>query len=107
MNEESITTFVHQIMDINATFPGVGTASSGVFGTIATGDQTVYQLKKTVVAFASEYSKSSFDVKLVRKLAKEIDGYLMTLQIVSVITNDRYRELSTDLGKLMGELMTS
>jgi hypothetical protein len=104
MSSETIRTFVHQIMDINATFPGIGTASSGVLGTTAPGDQTVFQLKRAVVAFASEYGKSSFDKKLVEKLAREIDGFLQTLQVVSVITDDRYKQLITDLQNLMDKL---
>jgi len=96
MNSESLNTFIAKIMNIHATTAGMGGASAGIFGTTSLGDESVQQLKRVVMAFASEYRKDAKS-KATLDLAKEAEGLLRTLQVVSVITGERCDQLISEL----------
>jgi predicted amidohydrolase len=100
MSNEAMRAFVGQVMEINATMPGMGSASSGILGMGTSGDKTVYQLKKTVLEFAAEHDKSNPDKALLEDLAGKIEGFIQTLQIFSVVSEERYDQLMKNLQAL-------
>ena len=100
MNTTKLDTFVHEVMAINATIAGMGGSYSGIMGTSSPSDQAIYQLKKTVIALASEYRKKEPQNKKLAEYAEEIETLLNTLQITSVISNSKYEQLITDLKSL-------
>ena len=95
MSGASTSDFVSKIMEITASAP-MGGASTGIFGTAGVGDPIANKLKRTAVMFAAEYDKNPGGSVAIR-LAKEIEGLLTTLQVLSVITDKRYRDLIADL----------
>lgn len=88
-----------EVMNIHATTVGMGGASTGIMGTTSLGDQSVHQLKKAVVAFADALQKDSGS-EATLALRQEVEGHLLSLQAVSVITNERCEQLITDLHNL-------
>jgi hypothetical protein len=57
MSFDDLDSFVHEIMAINTTIAGMGGSYAGIMGTSSSSDQTIYQLKKVVIAFAEEHRK--------------------------------------------------
>jgi len=101
MSNESLENFVNNIMSINATLPGIGGAYSGIIGTSASGSQTLFQLKKSVMCFASAYRKNDSNKDSLMEMSKAIEGMILTLGSFSVITNQFCNQLQEDLEDLL------
>ena len=97
MSYKVLDSFVHEVMNINATIAGMGSSYTGIMGTSSSSDQTIYQLKKVVIEFATEYRKKESQNKKLVQYTQEIEKLLKTLQITSVITNSKYEHLISDL----------
>jgi hypothetical protein len=108
MNEENLDDFVHRVMDITATTPGMGSASTGILGMSAFGDGTVYDLKTKTVKFATLYRdiKSDPDTSTLISAEKEIEGLLQGLVTVSVISEQDCGLLTTKLQNIMSAIGT-
>lgn len=101
MNTENLDAYIRKIADINGTTFGMGSAAAGIRGAASIGDQTAYQLKLTIIKFAYEYRGSRPDSTILRGLAQEIEGSLLTLQLTSAISNEKFEQLRTDLQNLV------
>lgn len=100
MSFAKLDLFVHEVMAINATIAGMGSSYAGIMGTASSSDQALYQLKKVVIEFATEYRKKESSDKKLTEYTKEIVNLLSTLQITSAISNSKYEQLMADLKHL-------
>jgi hypothetical protein len=104
MSREKLDTFVRTVMDINGNIPTMGGAA-GIFGITSMGANTVHELKRAVISFATEYRKDAAS-EVALHLGKEIEGLLSTLRVMSVITDEQFEQLAADLQGLVGKANT-
>ncbi|HEV7453769.1 MAG TPA: hypothetical protein VGO07_00755 [Candidatus Saccharimonadales bacterium] len=105
MSTERLDAFVHSAMGVNGNIPTLGGAA-GIFGITSMGANTVHELKRAVISFATEYRKNAASEAALH-LGKEIEGLLSTLQVMSVITDERHEQLVDDLQELTGKVSIS
>ncbi len=102
MNDTTaLKVFVREIMNINVTNAGMGGASAGILGTAGLGDQSLGQLKRAVIEFASEFIQNRSDKSTLLELSDEIEGSLQTLRVVSAVPDEKIEELFTALQNLI------
>ena len=88
--------FVQKIMDIKiARMEG---AFAAIAGAISADYDVLYKLKKTTIAFAKSYNKK--DAQELGQLSEEINGYLNTLFVMSVLSKQKTDSLLDDLDSL-------
>jgi hypothetical protein len=94
--------FVDKILSISV--QRMGGAFAGIMGVSGADNQILTKLKRTAVAYANEYIKSSPDRTELDKLSGDIYGYLQTLQLTYTLTEneatiliDELQILDTDL----------
>ncbi len=101
----ALNAFVREIISINVTSTGMGGASAGILGTAGPGDQSLDQLKRAAINFASEYGKNESDSSTLFECADEIEGYLQTLRVVSAVPDEKIEELLISLQNLVDAQM--
>jgi hypothetical protein len=101
MNSKALDDFVHNIIEIKAMTPGMGSASAGIVGAGAIGDRETYDLKRKAIAFAAEYRSQDTVSKQMTVLAHEMEGSLQVLSTLSVITEDHCDQLRSELQDLL------
>ena len=99
MKTSNLERFVQGIMSIEVL--RMDGASAGILGTAGADSDVVHSLKKTTIAFASEYCKAGADQNMLERLAQEIDGLLRTTQLTHTISEERATKLVADLNTLM------
>jgi hypothetical protein len=95
MKAIGLDSFIKKIMNI--VVGRVGGNPAGIFGFPRTEDDVLDNLRSSVAAFAHEYSKQKPDKELILKLSEEIEGYLRTLQLTSVLSAEEFEKLLSDL----------
>lgn len=99
---DALAAFIAKIMKLNATTAGMGGAAAGIVGASSVGESTVRQTKQVALDFAAEF-RNNADSEALQNLARELEGLLSTLQIVSVLTIQQYQALADELhGLLIG-----
>jgi hypothetical protein len=91
--------FLEKIMRINVL--RMGGASAGIFGSPGADSDVAYNLKKTALAFASEYCKPAADQTVLDRLSNEVYGCLQTLQLTYVLSEETANELAGQLQDLL------
>jgi len=100
-NSENLDKFLNKLLDI--VIPNLGGASSGILGTTS-GDATILNsIKKSAGEFAQEYRSPDPDVEKLKTLSDELSGYLVTLNVMSVISTEELNGFSDALELLVSE----
>jgi hypothetical protein len=94
--------FVDKIMHIQVL--RMGGAFTGIMGSSGADSDVLNSLKKSVMAFADEYSKPNSGHNDLTRLSQEIWGYTQTLQLTSTLSAKETNELIDDLEVLMDKL---
>ena len=82
----------------------MGGASAGIIGSASAVSDIVNNLKRSSVAFASEYSKSDSNNVELERLSDEIAGFLQTLQLMYVLSEGEANKLTDELQIFMEEV---
>lgn len=99
MASPNLNLFIARIMRIDVL--RMGGASAGIIGSAGGDTDTVNNVKKTAIVFASEYSKSSPDQDELTRLSQEIIGFLQILQLTYTVSEDEVNGLMDELQMLM------
>jgi hypothetical protein len=94
MDAEKLRTFVNEIGGLKARYPGVGVNVADADGARTTQDDMLYTLKKNVVSFAEECTKSAPKKTKVQELGAQVEGGLRGLNAVGVISDPELGRLS-------------
>jgi hypothetical protein len=98
----NLNLFLERIMNINVLH--MGGASAGIIGSASAVSDIVNNLKRSSVAFASEYSKSDSNNVELERLSDEIAGFLQTLQLMYVLSEGEANKLTDELQIFMEEV---
>lgn len=99
MNAEKLRSFVNKVGAIAHNQPG-NISSAGFFGAGASQDSMIDTLKRSVLAFASEYSKPAPNKVRLAELADEIEGGLQGVRAISSIDDKQLDGLLSELYSL-------
>lgn len=80
----------------------LGRNSPAVFqGAATSSNQLVMELTKHAIAFAHQYREKPRDVTALAQSAQRVEGSLMALQAISVISEDQAEALVAELHELL------
>lgn len=94
--------FIDKILNISV--QRMGGAFAGIMGVSGADNQILTKLKRTAVAYANEYTKSSPNKTELEKLSGEMYGYLQTLQLTYTLTENQADGLIDELQVLDSDL---
>lgn len=94
----NLNLFIQKILNI--TVQRMGGASAGILGSSGADNDIVNNLKKTVIAYANEYTKTTPSRVELVSLSQYIYGYLQTLQLTYTLTATEADKLINDLQEL-------
>lgn len=81
--------------------PGFGGGAAISQGSVSSGNELVMRLRYEATLFAREYVSPERDEASLDRHAKEIEGSLLALQTISVITQQKINELIDELYSLL------
>lgn len=99
MDAGKLRSFVNKVGAITHNQPG-NISSAGFFGAAASQDSMIETLKRSVLVFASEYSKSTPNKARLAELADEVEGGLQGVRAISSIDDKKLDELLSELHDL-------
>lgn len=100
MSTDRLAALMADIASITNTTAGTSGASAGIFGITSAGGSTVNDLKRTAVEFAVAYRNNPHS-PMVLDLSIKVDGLLSTLQVLSVLSTEKYDHLVAALHGIM------
>jgi hypothetical protein len=101
MNNTPLKRFMEEVMAISSGFSRMGNASVGIVGASGADDQVVNDLRKNVLAFAAEYSKSQPNHEKLATLSQAIEGSLQTVKLLHGLSDKKLEEMIGDLQSLL------
>jgi hypothetical protein len=93
--------FVDSVMRIN--IMRMGGAFTGIVGASGTGSTVVYELRKSVMAFANEYHQPTPSHDQLERLSQEITGHLRILQLSYTLSEKEADKLIDQLVDIMAK----
>ncbi len=96
--KSDIDLFLDQIMKIRVT--RMGGASPGIFGQVGTDGDLVNSLKKSAIAFATEYRNPESNKDEVLRLSNEVEGYIRSLVLTNTLSENEVDKLLDKLYSL-------
>jgi hypothetical protein len=100
MDADKLRGFMNHIGGIKASVPGTGMSSGGLWGAMSAQHETIVSLRKSAAGFAAEYGKRSRDKTKIETLANEAEGHLQALRSLSVIDDNQFDSLMSELHSL-------
>jgi len=105
METDKLRNFLNKIAGIQAPMinlfgsgmPGIGGGAAITEGAITPGNDIVMQMRRQAAQFASVYSKHTDNKDDLKKYAQPIEGSILTLQTISIITADEADSLIDEL----------
>lgn len=95
----ALNSFIENIMSTKDL--KMGGASAGIIGSSNGNSIIELNLKKSVIAFATEYQKQNTNKKDLIVLADEVNRNIQTAHMVSLISDKKFDELLDQLEDLM------
>jgi hypothetical protein len=95
--KSALNDFVSQIINLSATPTATGLSYGGLLGASNPRQQALEDLKRTTLKFASEYRNATRDKTKTQELTKEIEGHLRALNSLSVIDDNAFDKLLSEL----------
>jgi hypothetical protein len=96
--KSDVDAFLQSIMKIKVT--RMGGASPGFFGQVGTDGDLVNSLKRSAIAFATEYRKPGSNKNEVLRLSNEVEGFLHSLILTNTLSENEVDELLDKLYSL-------
>ena len=78
----------------------MGGASAGIIGSAGADNDIIYNLRKSAIAFASEYNKTKSNHDELEQLSQEIGGYIQTLHVIGTLSEAEVDKLIDELQML-------
>jgi hypothetical protein len=104
MKTPELQQFIEDIMEIRPAMAGLGTASSAIIGTTGTEGAAGERLRSDALAFAVEYSQPQPDRDKLLRLAQALEGSLLTVKMVSGLSDAKLDRLVATLHRLLQKI---